>query len=264
MVGILLSGLNGPKIWQKWKNGGDRIAFFFSPGPENQCGRRTKNRKINHCALRFKVQANSPKLWARALASVPDLDRCTLCKRTTSLFVCLFCFQTLLGPHLPSWLPLASCTQLARKTTATLFLLGLQSNSLALVPARNLACSTPGTASCQRDIMWQMTQCWHCAISPMTKTIHTCARLLIHRSPRQAGPASQQLLSMSSVRHSSFNGRAWKWAFDFQPSPQLTQKNECEHKIRQTNFSMSPKCNRSTGTRQKLCGAGRWYCAAVV
>ena len=26
--------------------------FFFSPGPENQCARRTRNRQINHCALR--------------------------------------------------------------------------------------------------------------------------------------------------------------------------------------------------------------------
>ena len=33
------------------KNGRDKIVFFFSPGPENQCARRTRNREINHCAL---------------------------------------------------------------------------------------------------------------------------------------------------------------------------------------------------------------------
>ena len=32
------------------KNGRDRIVCF-SPGPENQCARRTRNREINHCAL---------------------------------------------------------------------------------------------------------------------------------------------------------------------------------------------------------------------
>ena len=27
------------------------LVFFFSPGAENQCARRTRNREINHCAL---------------------------------------------------------------------------------------------------------------------------------------------------------------------------------------------------------------------
>ena len=33
------------------KNGRDRIVFFYSPGPENHCVRRTRNKEINHCAL---------------------------------------------------------------------------------------------------------------------------------------------------------------------------------------------------------------------
>ena len=26
-------------------------SFFFSPGPDNRCAQRTRNRDINHCAL---------------------------------------------------------------------------------------------------------------------------------------------------------------------------------------------------------------------
>ena len=39
------SGLHGPLYWDS------ACFFFFSPGAENQCARRTRNREINHCAL---------------------------------------------------------------------------------------------------------------------------------------------------------------------------------------------------------------------
>ena len=47
-AGIPGSDLHGPSIG---KNGRDKS--FFSPGTQNQCAQRTKNREINHSAQRF-------------------------------------------------------------------------------------------------------------------------------------------------------------------------------------------------------------------
>ena len=36
------------------------LVFFFSPGAENQCARRTRNREINHCALMYIATPEQP------------------------------------------------------------------------------------------------------------------------------------------------------------------------------------------------------------
>ena len=47
--------LQQPPLWRAGGKRSPRIPcffFFFSPGAENQCARRTRNREINHCALK--------------------------------------------------------------------------------------------------------------------------------------------------------------------------------------------------------------------
>ena len=63
------SGLHRSKIWQKRE--GKKLGFFFSPGPENQCARRTRTREINHCALRYErvVSASSTSFYQEAKKS---------------------------------------------------------------------------------------------------------------------------------------------------------------------------------------------------
>ena len=50
------------------QNGRDRIVFLFSPGPENQCARRTRNRETDHCALKNAVPEKTRvanEFWVR-------------------------------------------------------------------------------------------------------------------------------------------------------------------------------------------------------
>ena len=107
-----------------------------------------------------KLQAYCPKSSCNQFLKLDVFGLFALLKLISSSFVYLFLIQTLLCPHLPLRSPCRGrFTHLARKPTATLkkkatlLLLDLQSSSLAEVPAGNLVCSTPGTASFQRDSM---------------------------------------------------------------------------------------------------------------